>query len=391
MALSACNWAARALSFSARDALGPRAGARLLRLRHLFGQLFRQQPQRRLRIAHQSERDRVVLGDIVGVQVDVDDLGVGAERVFQQREHVRKHIRPDDDDGIGVLHSPAAGAAEHVTGQAPVERVRPRDVDLRGHRAPDAGAQRLRQLRQLRLRLRMGHAVAHDDHRVLGAGQQFGRARDQRRLRRHARLGNDGRQHRLVVLLVEDVLGDGKEGRSERRRRRHLDASSQQAKQAARVDGARCVLGHRPGEGDEVERHVRVKRVVGRPRLASDDDQRRALLAERLIEAAERVADADAAVELHRRRLLRRHGVAVRDQHQRRFLQAQDVADLGEAADLVEQPLLAAARIAEHRRDAVGFELLQQFAMTRCCGHVACSSSSMIGSLPPSPKRGRQT
>jgi hypothetical protein len=42
------------------------------------------------------------------------------------------------------------------------------------------------------------------------------------------------------------------------------------------VNGAR-IFGHRPGEGDEVERHVRVERVVGDARLA-DDDQRRALL-----------------------------------------------------------------------------------------------------------------
>ena len=127
---------------------------------------------------------------------------------------------------------------------------------------------------------------------------------------------------------------------------------------------------------------MRLERIVSDARLASYDDQRRALLAECLIKAAKRVAGADAAVELHRRRLLPRHCIAVRDQHQRRFLQAEDVADVREAADLVEQPFLTAARIAEHCRDAVGFELFKQFAMTRCCGHVACSSSTIVGSLP---------
>ena len=57
---------------------------------------------------------------------------------------------------------------------------------------------------------------------------------------------------------------------------------------------------------DETDR-APVERVVCDARLAGDDNQRRALIAERLIKAAKCVAGTDAAVELHGRRLLRRH------------------------------------------------------------------------------------
>ncbi len=129
------------------------------------------------------------------------------------------------------------------------------------------------------------------------------------------------------------------------------------------MNGARRVLGHRAGEGDEIEPHVRLERVIGDARLAGDDDERRALLAEDVIEAAQRVAETDAAVKLHDRRLLRRQRVAVGEQHQRRFLQPEHVLDGREAGDLVEQTLLAAAGIAEHVGDTVGLELFQQLAM----------------------------
>ena len=159
----------------------------------------------------------------------------------------------------------------------------------------------------------MRHAVPHDDHRVFGAGQQLRRASDQRRLRHHARLRDDRRQDRLVVRLVEDVLRNGEKCRTEGRRRGDLDATAQQAQQASGVDGARGVLGHRPGEGDEIERHVRhpARHKRRPPRRRSRPAASAAC--ETLIEAAQRVAEADAGVHLHDGRLLRRQRIAVGD------------------------------------------------------------------------------
>ena len=44
----------------------------------------------------QPEIDRVVLGDLVGVEVDVDRLGARREDVAQLREHLRQHVGADD-------------------------------------------------------------------------------------------------------------------------------------------------------------------------------------------------------------------------------------------------------------------------------------------------------
>ena len=110
-----------------------------------------------------------------------------------------------------MFDGPAAHLPEHMSGQAAVERMRPGDVELRRHRAPDAGAEDLGHSRELALRLRMRYAVSHDDHGILSTGQHLRGVRDQRRLRRHARLRNHRRQHRFVVGLIENVLRDGEE------------------------------------------------------------------------------------------------------------------------------------------------------------------------------------
>ena len=105
-----------------------------------------------------------------------------------------------------------------------------------------------------------------------------------------------------------------------------------------RVGGARRVLGDRAGEGDEIEPHVRLQRVIGDTRLAGDHDQRRALLAKHMIETAQRVAEADAGVDLHDGRLLRRQRIAVGEQHQRRFLKPEHVLDGGKRATSARSP-----------------------------------------------------
>jgi hypothetical protein len=80
---------------------------------------------------------------------------------------------------------------------------------------------------------------------------------------------------------------------------------------------------------------LRVHRIVGSAGLARDDEQGRAP-ALGVIEAADGVAETDAAMQLHHRRFLRRLGVAVGDANDSRFLQPQNVADGREARDFIE-------------------------------------------------------
>ncbi len=67
-----------------------------------------QQAQGRLRVADQPERDRMVLGDVVGIEIDVNDLGIRAERVFEHRKNVGKHIGAADHHRVGLCDVLAA-------------------------------------------------------------------------------------------------------------------------------------------------------------------------------------------------------------------------------------------------------------------------------------------
>ena len=261
----------------------------------------------------------MVLGDLVGIEIDMNDLGVDPERIGQQRKHFREDIGAADDHHIGVGDNPLAGMAEHVADQAAIERVGPRYVEFGRHDAIHARPQHVRQLGQFRLRLRMRDAIAHQNQRVLRPAQQGRHGGDGRRLRNDPRGRHHGRHDRLVVGRVENILGHGEKDGAEGRRCRHLEATPQQAEQTAGIDHPGRVLGDRAGHGDQIRRHLRVHRIVSGAGLAHDDEQGRAP-ALGVIEAADGVAETDAAMQLHHRRPLRRLGVTVGDADDGRFL-----------------------------------------------------------------------
>ena len=93
-----------------------------LACRHDLGQGLGQQRQRQLGIGHHALIHPMVLGDLVGIQVDVDDLRRLGEDVPQLREDFRQHIGADDQVGVAPLHDGQAGKAEHVAGHPLVER-----------------------------------------------------------------------------------------------------------------------------------------------------------------------------------------------------------------------------------------------------------------------------
>ena len=59
-------------------------------------------PRRGLRVGDEPEVDREVLRDLVGVEVDVHDLGAAREDALERREHLGKDVRADDEHSVGL-------------------------------------------------------------------------------------------------------------------------------------------------------------------------------------------------------------------------------------------------------------------------------------------------
>src|SRR5512134_669883 len=104
-----------------------------------------------------------------------------------------------------------------------------------------------------------------------------------------------------------------------------------------------------------------------------------------VVEAANAVAEADAAVQLHDRRLSGGLGIAVGDAGNRRLLQAQDVAHVRKAGNFIKQTFLAAAGIAEHVHDAVSAKLLKKLLMP-VRRHAASALTVLAPQSHPSPR-----
>ena len=180
------------------------------------------------------------------------------------------------------------------------ERVALVEVHLRRVGAPDVGAEQLRHACDLRLRARRGHAVADDDDGSLGAAEQPGRLR-RAPPRGYRRLRHDGRRDGLVIRRIEHVGRQRHEDRAHRWRGRDLDGATEDAQERPGIDHARGPLRHRPRDAHQVRRHLGVHGVVAETGLSRDDDER-AAAALRLVEHADPVPEADAAVQLDHRR-----------------------------------------------------------------------------------------
>ncbi len=310
----------------------------------------------------------MVLGTLVGVEVDVHDLRARRPDVAQFREHFRDDVGANHEVGVARLEDRQAVLAEHVPGHALVERMPLGHVHFAGIGLPNAGAKEFGDTGQFVLRTRIRHAVAHEDHRAAGRREDGRGLLDERWRRHYARRWNRRRPHRFLRDRVQDVLRQTDVDRSHRRRRGDLDGAAQDAQQRRGVLHHRRPLGDRTHHADEIAGHLRVHRGVLDTRVAANDHQRR-VATFRLVERADTVADAGRTMELHERRLLRRTGVAVRGEHGNRFLQRQDVLHLRVGPQRIEEPLLNSTGVAEHVRDAVSEELLDDGEMAGLVTH----------------------
>ena len=230
-------------------------------------------------------------------------LGEAAARRHRRGEDARPMALGQGPDLLPGAAAVDAGADDERRPLARIERVADRGEDGRVAARREADAPRL-------------------DRRA-GAGPVVGRDRDQHRAAR--------RLHREVV-----AVGD---------RLRHVFGPG---RLAAPLDVGLGQLGRLRREQERVEREQRSRLLAG------GDDERRAVLP-RGEDRAHRVADADRRVQVDEGGVVRRRRVAVGHADHDRFLQAEDVFEVGREVE--EERQLGRARVAE---DALHAERAQQ-------------------------------
>ena len=138
----------------------------------------------------------------------------------------------------------------------------------------------------------------------------------------------------------------------------------------------------RPGHCHEIRGHLGVHGLVAEPRVTGQHHERR-VAAVGLVDHANRVAEADAGVELDDRRSLRGSGVPVGHRYRDRLLEGQDVGQLRVVAQGVKEALLGRARVPEHVLNAIGEQLFEDRKAPCAVSHRVCPSSSLDWGLPP--------
>ena len=322
--------------------------------------------------------DREVLGDLVGVEVDVHDLRAGREDALERGEDLGEDVRAADQHRVGLRRDRAAvrrrtcaragrGRADASAAMLTSEEFAPQTS------APSSSATRVSSA----CAPEIGDAVAHDRRSAARRRRASRPPRATASALGATRVsGNDVGTTSSSSGASSTSIGSADEDRARiggvaailiaRRSTRSVDDGS-----ITRVAHFVTGLRHR----DEVGGHLRVHRVVADAGLAGDHDERR-VAALRLVHHPDPVAEADAAVQLDERRLLRRAGVAVGHRDRDRLLQRRDVPHVGVLAERVEEPLLDRAGVAEHVRDPVGEQLLDDREASRLGCHCGAAQAA---------------
>ena len=200
--------AQRVLGAPVVDALPPAGEPGLIGLeRPVFGHQLRQDP---LRVAHDRDVGRDVLGDLGRIDVDVDELGPRRE-LRQLAGDPVVEAGADRDDQVGLVHRVVGRArAVHAEHAEPL-LVRRREGAEAHQRAGDGQAAVGRQLGQLLRRVGIDHAAADVEHRAARVRHRLGREADLLGVALDRRLvaGQVHVHDRLVVDLgAAEVLRD---------------------------------------------------------------------------------------------------------------------------------------------------------------------------------------
>ncbi len=297
-----------------------------------------------------------VLIDRGGIDVDVDDLGVGREAVDLAGDPVVE-ARADRHHHVAAVHREVGfvGAvhAEHAEKLGIRRRERAQALEGQGDRVA-GGVDEIGE-RGARLRAGVDHAAAAVEHRALGRGHQRHRLLD---------LGGialDRRAIRLVPHLLGldvgslgnlDVLRQIDHHRAGTTGARDMKRLVQHARQGFHVLDQVVVLGAGAGDAGGVGLLEGVGADQLGRNLARQADQRHGI-EERVEQAGDRIGRAGAGGDQHHADLAGGAGIALRRMHRRLFVAGEDVADAVLLEDRVVKRKYGAARIAEYDLDAL--------------------------------------
>ena len=235
------------VAFQLIDAVDPiDAGARL----DLAVQLF----QDELDVADDGYGGAHRLVDFGGVDVDVDDFGVGGE-VLDAAHHAVVEPHPDADKDIGLVDGDVGvGHAVHA-GHADGEDVGLGEAANAEQGRDDRNLRLLGQGLQFVVGLGDDDAVAGDDDGALGLANQLGGLLDLRRMPWHMRVvaGQlDGLGIAVLDFFLLHVLGNVDQHRSGPPRPRDVEGFLDRALEVGGVHDEIVVLGDRQGDAGDV-------------------------------------------------------------------------------------------------------------------------------------------
>ena len=344
------------------EPLAPR-GARAARhaLAH-GGDDFR---QRALGIAEDCDGGRVILAELPGINVEMDELDRGRHRIDVGRQRQREQVGADREQHVILLEHFAHVWREPDHGPAK-KRMRGGKRGRVGHEfGIDGRAQKLRELHQLGMRAALRDRIAGHDHGALGLGKQIGRGFDCGAVAAQPRRNAGGRGEIDVGVGAQDVAGQRQEYRPRRRRQCGLGGAVHEPRKIGQAVHLRGPFDQRARDG----RQIRPQNGFGGGKallvLAGGDENGRARLL-RVVEHAHGIAQPGRDVKIDDRELARGLRIAVRHPHDRRFLEPEQVTQLILRCERVHQRQLGCAGIAEHDLDAF---LLEQSEEGMLSGH----------------------
>jgi len=187
--------------------------------------------QGRLRIAEDADLRRIVLADLPGVGVDMNELQARRNRLDLGRQRPGEHVAADREQQVVAVEH-LADALLRAGHRTAIERMR--GGERRGVRhelGVDRRTDQFRQCGELLVRAALRHGIAGDDDGALGLGQQIGGGVDRVDVAAHARR-DAGRLLQIDVgVVLENVAGQRQEHRAGRRRQRSLRRAMHERRQ----------------------------------------------------------------------------------------------------------------------------------------------------------------
>ena len=179
----------------------------------------------------------------------------------------------------------------------------------------------------------------------------------------------------MSASSLENVAGQRQEHRTGRRRQRGLHRAVHVARQVLDAMHLGRPFDERPRQRRQVGGQHRLGDDIFEVLLAGGDQHRRVRL-HGVVEHAHGVAEPGRDVKVEHRETAGGLGIAVGHRHQRRFLQPEDVADVVLDREGVHQRQFGGAGIAEHDRDALLLEQIEEGAFSGHYGQVSLPSLS---------------